>query len=81
MLSPLFLAHSPPIIRLFSHPLGANPHQSPVLGSSECSEAENRPRRLSRVEDKMQADGVHLSAAVPLAHMRAAKHVVVCCLK
>lgn len=76
----LFLAHSPPIIRLFSHSLGANLHQSLVLGSRECSEAENSPRRLSRVEDKMRADGMHLSATVPLAHARAAEHVVVCCL-
>lgn len=81
MVSPLFLAHSPPVARLFSHPLGANPHQSLVLGSPECSEAENRPRRLSKVKDEMRADGVHLSAADPLAHARAAKHVVVCCLK
>lgn len=53
--------------------MGANLHQSLVLGSSEYSEAEDRPRRLSRIKEKTQADGVHLSAAVPLVH---AKHVV-----
>lgn len=53
------------MVRLFSHRLGANLHQSLVLGSSECSEAENRPRSFFRVRDKMGADGVHLSATVP----------------
>lgn len=64
-----------------AHLLGANPHQSVVLGSSDCSEAKNGSRRLSRVKDKMRADAAHRAATVPLAHACAAKHVVVCCLK